>query len=95
MRGICFNQVYPRFDSLAKLWASFNEEHELLKSHKATICELQAALPWLRNIGGRYSRSPRNRIAQDEARTLPPLLIMQFVHLIAFCRSTATRSRRR
>jgi len=34
--------VYPRFDSLAKLWASFDEEHMLLLARKTTLGALQA-----------------------------------------------------
>jgi len=34
-------QVYPRFDSLAKLWASFDEEHSLLRTRCGTLQALQ------------------------------------------------------
>jgi len=34
-------QVYPRFDSLAKLWQSFDEELSLLKARKATLAALK------------------------------------------------------
>jgi len=30
-------QVYPRFDSLAKLWAAFREEHALLQARQLTL----------------------------------------------------------
>jgi hypothetical protein len=34
-------QVYPRFDSLAKLWLSFDEEIVLLEARKATLAALR------------------------------------------------------
>ena len=37
-------QVYPRFDSLAKLWAAFRDELALLQAREITLETLRACL---------------------------------------------------
>lgn len=72
-------QVYPRFDSLAKLWATFNEELTLLQAREATLAELrtytESYVPTLRSddlVAARSARRADSTLGDAEVAALPP-----------------------
>ena len=67
-------QVYPRFDSLAKLWATFNDELTLLQARDATLAELrtytESYVPTLRSddlVAARSARRADSTLGQEAA----------------------------
>jgi len=70
-------QVYPRFDSLAKLWGSFHEEVALLEARQVTLDTLRAFrepyIPTLRADDLVASRAARRN---EEALTGMPMAVM-------------------
>lgn len=71
-------QVYPRFDSLAKVWATFNEELRLLQAREATLAQLrtytESYVPTLRSddlVAARSARRADSALG-GEVAALPP-----------------------
>jgi hypothetical protein len=64
-------QVYPKFDALAKLWESFGEEMALLQARQATLRSLRMhRQPFETAL--KASEVMTSRGARDEAHLLPP-----------------------
>ena len=75
-------QVYPRFDSLAKLWSSFKEELALLQAREGSLAELrrytESYAPTLRSddlVAARAARRAGDALGSEgvSAAALPPV----------------------